>query len=103
MQANAKVEVTVLDNLNLDEIIDQYADMLGVAPDLITASDQVAIIRKGRADAQKAAAQAAAVNQAAQTANTLGKTPTNPNDPNALTDMISQFSGYGGPGQAVAA
>lgn len=103
MQRNAGVEATAMDLLNIDEIIDQYADMLGVAPDLIVASDKLAIIRGQRAQAKAAAAKAAAVQQAADTAAKLGNTPTNPNDPNALTDMISQFSGYGGPGQAVAA
>lgn len=102
MQRNAGVEVTAMDTLNIDEIIDQYADMLGVAPDMIVATDKLAIIRNQRAQAQQAAAKAAAVNQAADTAAKLGGTPTNPNEPNALTDMISQFSGYGGPGVAVA-
>lgn len=53
--ASAKPEA--LDKLNVDEIIDQYADMLGTSPDLLLSDDEVQQIRQQRAQAQQQAAQ----------------------------------------------
>ena len=78
-----------LDKLNTDEVVDQYAEMLGVDPNLIVADDDVLIVRQQRAEQQAAQQQAAQVEQAAQTAATMGQV-----DPNNLRDVISQFSGY---------
>ena len=100
-QRNAGQAPTALDNLEIDKIVDAYAEMLGVDPNLITPSEKLAIVRKDRADAQAAAQKAAALQQGAEAAQKLGNTPTS--GQNALTDVISQFSGYGGPGVAVAA
>ena len=85
----AQYKPDVLDKLNTDEIVDQYSEMLGVDPNLIVADEQVAIIRQNRADQQAAQAKAAQVEQAAQTAATMGQV-----DPNNLRDVMSQFSGY---------
>lgn len=86
----------VLDKFDEDEWADKYGDMLGIDPTLIVADEKVAIVRNARAQAQAAQAKQAQIAQAAQTAQTLGKTPTAPG--NALSDIVSQFSGYGGPG-----
>lgn len=100
-QHNSGLAITAWDNLDTDEITDQYADMLGVDPKLIVAKDKVAIIRKDRADAQAAAAKAAAAQAAAKSAKDLSQADTS--GQNALTDIIGGFSGYSGPGAAVAA
>lgn len=100
-QRNSGLQPTAMDKLDVDDVIDQYADMLGVDPNTIVASEDVAIIRKQRAEAQAAAQKAAQMQAAAETAQKLGTVQT-PNG-NAASDMISQFSGYTGPGQPVAA
>lgn len=80
----------VLDKFDADEWADQYADMLGVDPSLVVASDKVALIRNQRAQAQAQAQKAAMANSAADTAQKLGNTPTGTD--NALT-ALSQGAG----------
>lgn len=96
-QKNLGYSDTVFDKVNTDFIADEYGDMLGVDPNLIIAGRDVAIVRTQRAQAIQQMQQAAAAQQAAEVASTMGNTPTQ-NGSNALTDVISQFSGYGGPG-----
>ena len=84
---------TALDKLKVDDIIDAYSDMTGADPDLIVANDQVAIIRQQRAKAQAQAQQVAAIPAAVGMARELGDT-----NADNLQDVISKFSGYGGPG-----
>jgi hypothetical protein len=97
-QQNSGQAPTAMDKLKVDDIIDAYSDMLGVDPDLVVANDQVALIRADRAKQQAAAQQAAALPAAAQTARELGDTNVE-----NLRDVVSQFSGYSGPGLPVAA
>ena len=85
----------VLDKFNSDEWADAYSDMLGVDPKLIVPNEQVAMIRKARADAQAAQAQAAAMQQGAQTARDLSQASTE--GQNGLTDVMNMFSGYNSP------
>jgi Bacteriophage head to tail connecting protein len=80
----------VLDKFDADAWADEYADMLGIDPELIVANDKVAIVRNQRAQAQAAAQKAAMANSAADTAQKLGNTPTNTD--NALT-ALSQGAG----------
>lgn len=93
-QMNAGKAPEALDKLDTDQIIDAYADMLGVDPNLIVADDKVALIRQDRAAQQQAMQQQQQVAQAAQTAQMLSTTDTS--SENALTDVMSKFSGYGG-------
>lgn len=86
----------VLDKFNEDEWADAYADMLGVDPSLIVPDDQVALIRKQKAQAAQAQQQAAMMNQAADTAGKLGS--INTSEPNALTNIMTGLQGYGTPG-----
>lgn len=59
----ASVQPEALDKLDVDQLIDEYADALGV-PSTITRSDEVvALLRKER---QEQAAQAQAMEMAAQ-------------------------------------
>lgn len=91
--AVAQGKPTVLDKFNEDAWADDYADSLGVNPKLVNDDKRVEAVRAERARLQQAAQTAAMAEQAAKTANTLGKTPTG-GDPNALTDITRQFQGY---------
>jgi len=86
----AAVQPEALDKLNTDEIIDEYSNMLGIAPDLIVANDQVAMIRQQRQAAQAQAEQMAAIPEMAKTAKTLSETPVGENT--ALENVASQFT-----------
>lgn len=92
----AQMKPDVLDKFNADTWVDEYSDMLGVDPRLIVASDQVAVIRQKRAEAQAAAQQSEAMQQMSQTAKNLGQTPT-AGPGNAAQDLMNQFSGYTSP------
>ena len=84
----AQFKPEALDKLNVDDMIDGYADMLGVDPDYIVANEDVAIIRQQRAQAQQAQAQAEMAPGAAQAAKTLSEV-----DPEQLRQAMGQFSG----------
>lgn len=89
----AQIKPEALDKFNVDAWVEEYADRLGVNPDMIVANEQVAFIREQRAAQQQQAQQLATLAQGAQTANTLAAAPTG--EKNALTDAINAFSGYG--------
>lgn len=80
----------VLDNFNSDNWAEAYSDMLGVDPKMIVPSDQVAIIRQQRAQAQAQAQQAEQMQQASQTAKNLGQTPTDGG--NAASNVMNLFA-----------
>jgi len=83
----------VKDNFDADQWAQKYSDMLSVDPNLIVASDKVALVRQQRAQQQAAQQQSAMANQAADTANKLGNTPTQ-NGNNALGDVMRGLTGY---------
>jgi hypothetical protein len=91
----AQYKPEVLDKVNTDIWADQYADLLGVDPEILVQADQVAAIRKQRAQAQQQANQMEQLNQASTAAKNLGQTPTG--SQNALTDVMNMFSGYNSP------
>lgn len=101
LQAKSGMHPDILDKLNTDEVVDQYADMLGVDPNLIVADEQVAIIRQNRAQAQARAAKAQQLQAGASAVKDVAQ--AGPAGEQAASDIISQFSGYGGPGLAAAA
>ena len=91
----ANIKPEVLDKLDADQLVDAYADMLGVDPSLIVADKQVAMIRQDRAkaaQAQQVAAMAPAMKDMAQ----AGQAASNI-DPTALAGL---FQGYSIPGVA---
>lgn len=88
----AQFKPDVLDKFDSDKWADIYADALGVDPNLIVASDQVALIREQRAKAQQAQAQAAQMQQHADTVKKLASAKTD--QPSALTNVMDMFSGY---------
>ena len=86
----AAVRPEVLDKLNADQIIDEYSNMLGIAPHLIVANEEVAVIRQDRAAAQAEAEARAAMPETAKTAKTLSETKVG--DSTALDNVASQFT-----------
>ncbi|MDZ7918507.1 portal protein [Rhodoferax sp.] len=88
----AQFKPDVLDKLDADKWADEYADMLGINPELIVANDQVALIRKQRAQAQQAAQQAAQMEQMAGAAQKLGTVQTSSG--NAANDVMQSLTGY---------
>ena len=91
----AQFKPDVLDKFDSDKWADAYADMLGVDPELIVASDDVAIIRQQRAEMQAQQQQMANAQMQAETAAKLGT--VNTGEKNAATDILNLFSGYNSP------
>lgn len=94
--AVASFKPETLDKFDADQWVDAYSDMLGVDPNLIVGSDKVALVRQQRAQAAQQAQTAAMMNQAADTVQKMGATPTG-NGTNAAMDVMNMFSGYNTP------
>jgi hypothetical protein len=90
--AGAKQDPAVWDKVDTDQIIDEYADGLGTAPSVIRSDDAVAALRADRAAQEQAMQAAAAAEQMANTAKTVGDT-----DAAGVQDVMGMFSGYGSP------
>jgi hypothetical protein len=82
----AAVKPDVLDKFDADQAVDEYAEMIGAPPSVITSDDKVAEIRSQRAQQQQAAQQAEAaasmapaMKQGAEAAKVLSDTTNNPN------------------------
>jgi hypothetical protein len=88
----ATIKPEVLDKFDSDRWADEYADILGVNPELIVPGEKVALIRKQRAEAMQAQAQQEQMAQSAQTARDLAQAQTG--TPSALTNVMDMFSGY---------
>lgn len=91
MQLAAGAPAEALDKLDTDQMVDEYAQMLGTRPELVRPDDKVEGLRQGRAQAQ---AQARALQQAqagAETAKTLAD--TNLEGDNVLTRMLPAVAG----------
>lgn len=90
--ANAKPEV--VDNFDADKSVQQYAEALGVDPELIVASEQVALVRQQRAQQEAQARAAEIADKAAGAVGKLGGVQTNGGQSNAGSDLLNLFSGY---------
>jgi hypothetical protein len=78
----------IVDKLDFDQAVDEYAAMLGVPPTMIRTDDAVSEIRQGRAQAQAQQQQMAQAGQAIQGAKLLSETDTS--GENALTALAQQ-------------
>lgn len=92
-QASAIKQVTpedpsVLDKVNIDELLEHYGDGLTLPPGIVRDDDQVAQIRQQRQQAQAAQQQLAAAEQASKAAKNLSESDTS--GQNALTDLVDQ-------------
>lgn len=77
LQADAGTEPTILDKLDIDQTVDEYAQAIGVPPTMVRSDDAVAKIRADRAQQQQAQQQAAAaqpIKDGAQAAKALSET-----------------------------
>jgi len=83
----AAIQPQVMDNLDFDEMIEEYADMLGVSPKVVTALQKVAQIRAARNQQQQQAQQLQNSTAAAQGAQTLSQTDVGGGQ-NALQKML---------------
>lgn len=84
----------VLDKLDFDQIIDEYADMLTVPPQLIRPDEEVAKLREQRQQAQQQAAAMQQVQGAADAAKTMSQADTGSD--NALTKLLGNLGPPGG-------
>lgn len=66
----------ILDKIDMDQVIDEYGDMLGVPSKIVRPDEMVAAIRKQRADVAMQQQQAQTLMQAAQGAKTLSEADT---------------------------
>lgn len=80
----------VTDKFDSDKWADKYSDILGVDPELVVSDKNVALIRQQRAQVQAQQMQSAQANQAADTANKLGKVDIT--KPNAATAVAAAQS-----------
>lgn len=90
--AGAKQDPGVWDKLDSDQLIDEYADGLGVTPSVVRSDDDVEAIRAERAAQAQAVQQAAMAQQAAETAATASQIDTQ-----GVQDVMGMFSGYSSP------
>ena len=85
----AQINPQVVDKIDFDQVVDDYADMYGVNPEIVLTDDVVAEARAQRAAAQAKAQAAAAAPVMADTAKTLGDT-----NAQGVRDVMQQFQGY---------
>lgn len=79
------------DKFDADYWVDYYADALGIDPRLIVSSDQVAVIRQQRAEAQQQQAQMDQMQQLSEMSKNLkGQQP----DTATNAEIMNQFAGY---------
>ena len=86
------VDPNVLDKIDRDEMVDRYAEMLGVPPSVIISDDKVAQTRQAKAQQQQMAEAAQMGMMAAQGAKTLADTPVGQNS--ALDALVPGLGGW---------
>ena len=82
---NITKDPSILDKVDLDQLIDEYGEMAGVPARVIVPDDQVAAIRQQRAEAQQAQEQAELAERSASAAKMLSETDTE--KPSALRQL----------------
>ena len=92
--AIAQFKPEVLDKFNPDEWADQQAQMLGIDPKLLVATEDAQALREARAKAQAAKEQAALMEQHASAAQSAAGAMAQSSGP---MDIMGMFSGYGSP------
>ncbi len=83
------VKPDAIDNLDTDELIEQYADLLNVPPEIIRKTAEVIQIRQSRAQQQQQEAALQTGAAAAQGAQTLSQTDVGGGE-NALALMLGR-------------
>jgi hypothetical protein len=93
----AAAKPAILDKLDEDEAVDQYAKMLGIPPKIIRSDEATAAIREERQAAEQAAQAAATMPAVVEGAKTLSETKVGQNS--ALDAMLAGASGTPAVGQ----
>ena len=96
--ANAKQSSDAWDKIDTDQLTDKYADMLGIDPSIIVSDENVAIIRKQRAQLAQAQQMAAMIPQLATSAKALSDADMTSD--NALT-RLTGYNTQGATGSQV--
>ncbi len=96
----AGIKPDVLDKLDGDAMLDEYAKRTGVPPSFIVSDEEVLKVRERRAQTQQSAAALAAGQQGADTAKTLAETSTGGNT--ALSTLLGALPGGAASGQPTA-
>jgi hypothetical protein len=78
---------SLLDKVDFDQMVDEYANMTGTPPRIVVSDENVARMRQERAKQQQAAQEAAMMKDASSAALNLSKSDTR--GENALTDMMA--------------
>lgn len=86
----AQARPEVLDRVNVDKLLEDQFDRLGVSPKVIVPEDEAQKVRDSRAKQQQAQAQGQALLAASQGAKNLAQSPTDGR--NALTDIANTLS-----------
>ena len=89
----AGISPDILDNLDLDEAVREYADILGGSPKLLREVKARDEMRQARAEQQQQEMMAAQANQGADTARLLSEADTQ--NPNALTELLGRGESNG--------
>lgn len=79
---------SILDKVDFDELIDQYADRVSAPPHVVRSDKDVALIRRGRAQMQQQKQAQETMQSMTDSAKTLSD--TNTGGQNALTDVLKQ-------------
>lgn len=85
-QAEAGAQITVLDKVDMDQLVDEMATAIGVPPTVIVGDEDVAKLRAAKAQQQQAAQLAEAAPGLAKGAKDLSETPVNGST--ALQEMV---------------
>jgi hypothetical protein len=88
----AGLSPAIIDKVDFDQVVDDYAEAYGVNPKVIVPDAEVAALREQRAAAQQAQMSAAVAPQAVESAKTASEINTD-----NLRDVMSQFTGYNTP------
>lgn len=87
-----QVRTDAFDVVNIDALVRETGDVLGIKPDILRSDEEVAGIRQARAQAAQAQAKAQQLAQTAMAAKNLASAPTGGDQPNALTDLLGAVS-----------
>lgn len=86
----AAVKPDVLDKIDFDQIVDNYADAYGVDPKIVVPDEKVAKLREARAQQMQQAQAAAAAPQMVESAKTASEI-----DMQGMGDVMTALQGYG--------
>jgi len=89
----AQFDPGVLDKIDSDQLVDEYAEMLGTPPGVVNSDEEVEAIRQARQQQEKRQSQLAMTKEVAEVAKTAGEVNT---ESGLLEDMLNNTPGTGG-------